>query len=81
MIYVASNILILLNIVIALMSDTYQTMTSVRKGLYNYNIVQIEPSYKLDKYYGGLIIFNPPFSIISFLLLPFYLTIKDKKRL
>ena len=77
----AANILILLNIVIALMSDTYNSMTLVRRGLYNYNIVQNASSYKMDKRYSGLIILMPPLCILGFLLVPCYICIKDKKRL
>ena len=78
LIYVFINLLVLLNVVIAMMADTYALMTSVRKGLYNYNIIKTAPAYKLDKYYGGLVLLSAPFSIISFFLIPFYCCIKDK---
>ena len=81
LIYVFINLLVLLNVVIAMMADTYALMTSVRKGLYNYNIIKSESSYRADKYYGGLVLLSAPFSLISFLLIPFYCCIKDKQRL
>lgn len=81
LIYVFINILVLLNVVIAMMADTYALMTSVRKGLYNYNIIKSASSYQTDKYYGGLLLLTAPFSIIGFFLIPFYCCIKDKKRL
>ena len=81
LVFVFLNLLILLNILIAMMADTYSLMTSVRKGLYNGNIIRAIPAYKTNKYYGGLLILIPPFSILSFLLLPFYLCIKDKNKL
>ena len=81
MAFVLINLLILINVVIAMMADTYALMTSVRKGVYNYNIVKTAAAYKLDKYYGGLILLMPPFCIVTFLLLPFYLLIKDKNKL
>lgn len=43
--FVFINILVLINVVIAMMTDTYSLMTSVRKGLYNYNIIKATPSY------------------------------------
>lgn len=43
--FVFINILVLINVVIAMMTDTYALMTSVRKGLYNYNIIKATPSY------------------------------------
>ena len=73
--------LILINVVIAMMADTYAMMTSVRKGVYNYNIIQTSAAYKLDKYYGGLIIWMPPFCIFTFALIPFYICIKDREKL
>ena len=81
LIFVFLNLLILLNILIAMMADTYSLMTSVRKGLYNGNIIRAVPAYKTNKVYGGLLILIPPFSILSFLLLPFYLLIKDHEKL
>jgi len=73
--------LILLNVLIAMMADTYSLMTSQRKGLYNYGIIRAVPAYKVSKHYGGLLIDVFPFSVIGFLLLPLYAMIKDKTRL
>lgn len=79
--FIFLNLLILLNFVIAMMADTYSLMTSVRKGLYNYNIIHAAPAYKLDKYYGGLILMMPPFCMITFILLPVYVFRKDRQHL
>lgn len=79
--FVFLNLLILLNVLIAMMADTYSLMTTVRKGLYNSNIIRAIPAYKTTKYYGGLLILIPPFSILSFLLLPVYMCIQDKTKL
>ena len=81
LIFVFLNLLILLNILIAMMADTYSLMTSVRKGLYNGNIIRAVPAYKTNKVYGGLLILIPPFSVLSFLLLPIYLLVKDAEKL
>ena len=75
------NVLILLNVVIALMADTYSLMSGVRKGLYNYSIVKTVPAYKLDSYYGGLALLMPPFCLFTFFCMPYYLCVKDRKRL
>ena len=75
------NVLILLNVVIAMMADTYALMSSMRKGVYNYNIVKLYSSYKIDKYFGGLIINWPPVFIVSFLLLPFYMIYRNNKKM
>ena len=39
------------------------------------------PSYKNNKYYGGLICMIPPINMLAYLLLPFYLGIKNKAKL
>ena len=80
LVFVFLNVLVLLNFVIAMMADTYAMMTSVRKGLYNYSIINSAPSFKPEKQYGGLIL-TPPFCLLSFLVLPFYIMIEDKKKL
>ena len=64
-----------------MMADTYTVMTSLRRGLFNYNIIKMASCYKLDKYYGGLVLHVPPFSIFSFIMIPFYLCISDKSTL
>ena len=79
--FVILNVLILLNVVIAMMADTYAVMTSVRRGLYNYNILQVTAGYKPDAYYGGLMVLPPPMCVLSFLLLPFYIFIRDRATL
>ena len=79
--FVFINVVVLINVVIAMMTDTYRVMTDLRKGVYNYNIIRAAPAYKLDKYYGGLILTTNPFCILSFMLLPFYWFIKNKETL
>ena len=76
--FVVANLLILVNIVIAMMADTYSNMTSFRKGLHNYNIVRLVPEYEVDRVYGVLHL-TFPFSLIAFFMLPYYLFAKDKK--
>ena len=77
-IYSFINVIILLNVVIAMMADTYAMLSGVRRGVYNYSVLSIFPSYKLDKCYGGIIAFCYPYSMFGFLILPFYCCIKDK---
>jgi hypothetical protein len=81
LILIASNAILLLNFVIALMSDTYSKLSEVKLGLYSQGIIEAIPSYKNDKYYGGLIVMIPPLNVIAFLLLPCYLGIGNKKHL
>ena len=79
--FVFLNAIILLNVVIAMMADTYANMTSMRQGIYNYNILLIAPAYKLDKRYGAITALPTPLTIFTFILLPYYLCVNDKDRL
>jgi hypothetical protein len=78
LVFVFLNMLILLNVLIAMMADTYSLMTSLRKGLYNNGIIRQVVAYKPRKDYGGLLINVPPFSVIAFILLPVYIFVKDR---
>ena len=75
------NMLLLLNLVIAIMADTWATLSEVKLGLYLKGIVEAIPTYKNDKRYGGLISMAPPFNTLALLLFPFYHCIKDEKKL
>ena len=66
------NLLILLNLVIAIMSDTYGRLTDNRLGLYSQGIIEAIPSYKNDRRYGGLIVAVPPLNILTSFMLPFF---------
>lgn len=81
LLYVFCNVLVLLNVLIALLSDTYNLMTPMRRGLYNYNIIKGATLYKPDKYYGGLIFMTTVMAPLAFCLLPYYMLVKDKARL
>ena len=72
------NLLLMLNLVIAIMSDTYSALSEVKLGLYLQGIVEATPSYKNDKRYGGLICMTPPFNIFAYFILPFYHYINDQ---
>ena len=69
---ISINMLLLLNLVIAIMSDTYSRFAEVNVGLYAQGIIEAMPSYKNDKRYGGLICMTPPFNILSWFILPIY---------
>lgn len=80
-IVILCNLLLMLNLVIAIMSDTYSRFAQVQLGLYSNGIIEAIPSYKNDKRYGGLIVMTPPINMFAYFLWPFYHCIKDKSRL
>jgi len=75
------NLVLLLNLVIAILSDTYSKFSAQSRGLFYDGMVAAIPAYNYDKFYGGMIIAAPPFNIFVLPFLPIYLCIKDKKRL
>lgn len=48
-VFLSCNLLLLLNLVIAIMSDTYQSYSGVKLGLYSQEIIEAIPMYKNDK--------------------------------
>ena len=76
--FVVIQFLILVNIVIAMMADTYSQMTSFRPGLHNYHIVSLNKQFKFDKVYGPLHYVNP-LSIVTFFLIFCYINTKSRK--
>ena len=79
--YVFINLVILLNVVIAMMADTYGYMTSIRLGIYSHSVIKTWPAYNQDKHFGALAIMPAPFCALSFLTIPYYLCVKDKAQL
>ena len=79
--FVFLNLLILINVVIAMMADTYGIMTSLRLGIYSHSVLRAAPAYAQEKHYGALALLPAPFAVISFLTIPYYLCVSDKARL
>ena len=75
------NAIILLNVVIAMMANTYGIMTSEKLGIYNHSVIKTAPSYANNKHYGALAFLPAPFAIASFFTIPYYLCVKDTARL
>ena len=71
--FLFSNMILLLNMVVAMMTDTYAEMSMYKKGIYNYQIMKILPQYKVNQNYGGLIAWTHPLNLISVPLIPYYL--------
>jgi hypothetical protein len=79
--FIAVNCLIMVNMVVAIMSDTYNTMTQTRMGIYYSSVIQAVPVYKNDNRYGSLISNVPPLNMLFIPLLPLFLSISDENTL
>ena len=59
------NMILMLNLVIAILSETYARLAPQRLGLYYDGLIASMPGYKFDKRYGILILLPPPFNVLS----------------
>lgn len=75
------NMILMINLLIAIMSDQYSLMQEVRTGLFWGQVINEMPKLQYDSYYGMLNIFPFFFYWLSFLLLPCLLCIKDRRKL
>lgn len=75
------NLILLLNLVIAILTDTYIRFSKVKLGLYYDGVVDAISSLKYDKRYGALVTAIPPFNVIMFFITPVFLMIKNPRKL
>jgi hypothetical protein len=67
------NMIIFLNLTIAILSETYNRMTTTRLGLYYDGLIASLPAYEHNEHFGVLILLPPPFNVLTLLLLPLIL--------
>jgi hypothetical protein len=77
-IVVIVNMVLMLNLVIAILSETYARLSPQRLGLYYDSLIATLPALAYDKKYGSLILLPPPFSVLTIFLMP-YFAWKDPK--
>ena len=65
--------------VIAMMANTYTKMKDMKRGLYNYQVLHTYPTYKMNKYFGGMIAVTPPFNILCVMALPLFISWRKDK--
>jgi hypothetical protein len=72
------NMVLIINLLIAFMSDTYARLAQVRVGLYWSSVIKEMSKYEFDKTYGVLVMFPFVFSFVGFMILPCFAIIKNK---
>lgn len=72
------NMILMINLLIAIMSDTYVKLTELRAGLFWSSVIQEMPKYMDDERYGALQIFPFVFSWLGLLAMPFLVLVKDE---
>lgn len=76
-----SGTILMINLLIAIMTEQYTNMNSVKTGLYWSLIIAEMPKYAYHKYYGSLSMFPFFMSWLSFLSMPFLVFLKDRDTL
>jgi len=73
--------IIFINLVIAILSDTYTSLSEQKLGLFYDSIIEVINEQKYKKYYGALVAAVPPFNLFAFPFLPMFAFTKNKKKL
>ena len=73
------NMLIMVNLLIAIMSDEYSYLSKVKTGLYWASVILEMPKFTYDKHYGTLTMFPFLASWLSLLTIPFLVCVKHRK--
>lgn len=76
-----SNMILLINLLIAIMSDEYASLSNVRTGLYWGSVIDQMPKYRYNKYYGGLQMVPFIYSFLGFFAIPCYVSVHNHKTL
>jgi hypothetical protein len=75
------NMIIFVNLVIAILSETYLRLANQKLGLFYDGVIEVIHAYKYQKYYGALIAAVPPFNLLVLPFLPIFVFTRHKKRL
>ena len=78
---VIMNLILLLNLVIAILTETYIRFSKVQLGLYYDGVVDAISNLKYDKRYGAMITTIPPFNLFTFITTPIFMLTKNPRRL
>ena len=70
MLSVTLNMILMLNLVIAILSETYARLAPQSLGLFYDGLIANMPAYFCDKRYGILILLPPPFNVF---VVPFFI--------
>ena len=78
LVFILLNMVLLVNLIIAILSETYQRLSYQKLGLYYDGVIEVIPAYKYKKFYGALIAACPPFNLLVLPFLPFFAFTQNK---
>lgn len=76
-----SFLILIINLLIAILSDEYAKLAQVKSGLYWGSVIEQMPKYRYDKHYGVLSMFPFPFAFLGLFSMPFLLLIASRDTL
>lgn len=80
-VFILVNLVLMLNLVIAILSSTFAKYEVIKMGLYNNVLAELFPIMQWDDHYGALVCAKPPFNLLAIPFVPFYFVITDKEKL
>ena len=78
LIVILVNMVLLVNLVIAILSDTYQRLAHYKLGLYYDGVIEVIPAYKYKNFFGALIAACPPLNLLLLPFIPIYACTRKK---
>jgi len=78
---IIANLLVLLNLVIAIMADAYSYLSEKKLGVYFTGVIELISTYENDNQYGVLVCPQAPFNMVTLPFLPFFAFSKNSKLL
>jgi hypothetical protein len=81
MLVIMLNMIMFVNLMIAILSETYQRLSIQKLGLYYDGVIEVIPAYKYKKFYGALIAACPPFNLFVLPFLPIFMLTRNKQRI
>lgn len=78
-IFLIFTMIMLMNFLIAILSNTYTVFNDVKNALYLRKVLYLRQRYNYDRYYSAMIYATPPLNLISFFMMPFIIYCKSRK--
>lgn len=78
-VFLIFTMIMLLNFLIAILSNTYSVLNDVKNGLYLRKVLYLRQRYNYDRYYSAIIYATPPLNLVAFILMPVIIYCKSRK--
>lgn len=71
--------IVLLNFLIAILSNTYAMLNDINNGLYLRKVLQLRQIYDYDRQYSSVLFATPPLNFLSLIVFPLTIYMKSRK--